>query len=302
MESDLPFVSVCIPVYNDTARLKMLLELLEAQTYPSDRFEVIVCDNASTQPVEPALVNAPHARIVRETRVGPDHARNAGILASKAQYLAFTDSDTTPYPNWLENGVRALLRHPNCGLVGGPVHLYPVDPNRTTLTEKLEMTTAFNTKANVLQHHFMPTCNLFTHRAVLDKVGLFDGDLLGSSGDEEWGQRVHAAGYELIYDPEVALRHPARHSFAELKRKTRRIAFGYVGLLKHRSPKPLLLQWPYLRRLWLLPMPVDVRTAFRNNKYALSDQFKLFGILYWGRVYRAWVLVTALFPTKGRLW
>ena len=52
--SDLPFVSVIIPHYQDLTGLKLCLASLDAQTYPRDRFDVVLADNNS--PVGPAAV------------------------------------------------------------------------------------------------------------------------------------------------------------------------------------------------------------------------------------------------------
>ncbi len=50
-----PFVSVIIPVYNDTERLQRCLDALEEQTYPADRYEVVVVDNGSDTPIAPVV-------------------------------------------------------------------------------------------------------------------------------------------------------------------------------------------------------------------------------------------------------
>lgn len=42
-----PFISVIIPTYNRSASLRATVESLIAQTYPSDRFEIIRVDNVS---------------------------------------------------------------------------------------------------------------------------------------------------------------------------------------------------------------------------------------------------------------
>ncbi|MEO1376787.1 MAG: glycosyltransferase [Cyanobacteria bacterium J06635_10] len=49
MLSNAPFVSVIIPVFNDSKRLKKCLTKLESQSYPRNRFEVIVIDNNSEE-------------------------------------------------------------------------------------------------------------------------------------------------------------------------------------------------------------------------------------------------------------
>lgn len=41
------FVSVIIPVFNDSNRLKLCLQALERQTYPKHLYEAIVVDNGS---------------------------------------------------------------------------------------------------------------------------------------------------------------------------------------------------------------------------------------------------------------
>jgi glycosyltransferase involved in cell wall biosynthesis len=302
MANDLPFVSIITPVYNDTARLKVLLENLEKQTYPSDRYEVIVVDNASKEPVAPALENAPHARIVFEAQGGPDLARNAGIRNTTSEYLAFIDSDCIPYPDWLESGIRALLREPDSGLVGGRVDVFPKDPNNRTWVELMESVYAFPTKANIQKHHFMPTCNMFTTKKVFDAVGLFNGELK-SSGDEEWGQRVYAHGYKLVYDHNVAIRHPARRTLKEINKKTSRVSYSYTDLLRRRSKSklPVFLQPKFLKRMFILPVPSELDSLFKS-KLNLLDKGKVLLLVVWSRTYRAYSMIRALSTKSGKLW
>ena len=42
-----PTVSVIVPHYNDLERLNICLDALGGQTFPVDRFEIIVADNDS---------------------------------------------------------------------------------------------------------------------------------------------------------------------------------------------------------------------------------------------------------------
>lgn len=300
VEQEYPFISIITPVYNDTARLKVLLELLEKQTYPAHLFEVLVIDNASKEPVAPALENAPHARLIYEGEAGPDKARKAGVENAKGEYLAFIDSDCVPYPDWLENGVRALLRNPTCGLVGGRVDVFPQDPKRMTLAEYYDSVYAFPTRENVNKHHFMPTCNLFTRRAIFEAVGHFDGSLK-TAGDQEWGERVFAHGYPLVYDDSVAIQHPARHTMQELHKKIRRLAYGHTDLLISRSKWPVMLQNQFYRRLFIFPTPSEIRKVAKS-KHTFANKAKILGIVFWTRIYRAYVMILSLFPQKGKLW
>ena len=57
------FVSVIIPVFNDSARLLHCLRALEQQSYRKSAYEVIVVDNGSDEPVEPLVGNFAQVRV-----------------------------------------------------------------------------------------------------------------------------------------------------------------------------------------------------------------------------------------------
>lgn len=296
----LPFVSIIIPVYNDSERLKICLDALEKQDYPSDLYEVIVIDNASKEPVAPVTDQFARVTRVYEASPGPDVARNAGLAVAKGQYLAFTDSDCIPYPDWLRRGVEGLLKHPDVGLIGGRVDVFPQDANAITIVELYESVFAFPTQLNIVAHHFMPTCNMFTTRQVFDKVGLFDPDLK-TPGDEEWGQRVHAHGLELIYDPDLAIRHPARRTYAALHKKIKRITYRFVGLLRERTKGSVYLNSRFLRRLVILPVPYEIKKIL-GAKLGLVDKLRITYVVIWTRTIRAYEMVRATRLPIERLW
>jgi glycosyltransferase involved in cell wall biosynthesis len=224
-----PTVSVVIPVFNDAARLGYCLAALETQTFPGDKYEVIVVDNNSTDNVKQLVGNFSHAVYVHESRPGSYAARNAGIKCAKGVVVAFTDSDCIPATDWIERGVVRLQQTPNCGLVAGKVNIFFKDPERPTAVELYERINAFRQHDYVRAQRFGATANVFTLRAVLDHVGPFNSDLK-SSGDREWGQRVAGAGYSLVYADDVQVSHPARRSLKEFYKKYVRILSGHYDL------------------------------------------------------------------------
>lgn len=230
-----PFVSVIIPVFNDSERLKLCLEALENQTYPQSLYEVIVVDNASDEDIEKVVIQFSQAFIARESRPGSYAARNKGISLAKGAVLAFTDADCIPALDWIEKGVVNLLSIPNCGLVAGKIELFFKNPDQPTpveLYESLEM--SFPQERSLAKQNYGVTANLFTFKNVIDNVGFFD-DTLKSCGDRQWGQRVFAAGYKQIYADDVYVAHPARHSFKQLYKRVTRITGGRYDLLIRNS-------------------------------------------------------------------
>jgi len=79
-----PLVSVIVPHYRDLKALDRCLSAIVAQTYPKDRFEIVVADNASPEG-EAALAAAigGRARLVVVAERGAGPARNGGVAASR---------------------------------------------------------------------------------------------------------------------------------------------------------------------------------------------------------------------------
>jgi GT2 family glycosyltransferase len=208
------------------------LQALATQTYPADAIEILVVDNGSSD--EPGAVARrwPRVRLLSEPRISSFAARNRGIEASTGHVLAFTDADCSPHPSWLEKGIECLQRVPDCGLVGGRIdHVAPTATVR--LPELYDRTFNMRQAFYVERLHFAATANMFTTRTVVDAVGGFHSELR-SGGDVEWGQRVHARGYAVVYCAEACVFHTVRRSWQDLLRRERRVAGGAVGVLRVR--------------------------------------------------------------------
>jgi glycosyltransferase involved in cell wall biosynthesis len=223
-----PFASVIVPVYNDPVRLARCLQGLGRQTYPRNRYEVIVVDNGSDTPVAPLVAAAlPGARVVGEPRPGSYAARNRGLAAARGEIIALTDSDCLPAAEWLQEGVRALGRTANCGLAGGRIEVAFGDEARPTAAEIFSTMAARRQEQFIDLDHFCETANLFTTAAVIDNVGGFE-PALKARGDVVFGQRVFAAGYRQVYAERAVVVHPAPapRSLGALLRRTARMVGG----------------------------------------------------------------------------
>jgi glycosyltransferase involved in cell wall biosynthesis len=223
------FVSVIVPVFDNTQGLRSCLSALRGQSYPADAYEVVVVDNGSNEDLRPVVAAFPGFRLEREDRPGSYAARNRGITASKGQILAFTDSDCIPDREWIEAGVESLQRLPDGGAVGGRIEMVPRDPGRITLFDLHDLVWGMPQKVYVRRFGLAATANLFAHRSVFDQIGSFD-PAFKSCGDCEWSFRLGAAGITLGYADEARIRHPSRSTLAAFVRRRRRIAGGYYQL------------------------------------------------------------------------
>jgi len=141
MLNTVPFVSVIIVNYNGAHYLKACLEALKIQSYPSDRFEVIVSDNGSSDGSLELITQ--HYRNIRvlenKKNLGFASGNNVAIQVARGNFMVLLNNDTAPTPAWLENFVETAVRHPDAGLVTGRIQLYY---DQLTLTLSLQTETA----------------------------------------------------------------------------------------------------------------------------------------------------------------
>ncbi|KJR41168.1 glycosyl transferase family 2 protein, partial [Candidatus Magnetoovum chiemensis] len=103
--------SVIIPTYNRSGTLSRCLEALSAQDFPFDKFEVIVCDDGSSDDTAAAVTRFKASltlKYIRQDNKGPAAARNLGILNSIGKYLLFLNDDAIAADNLLTNHSRFL--------------------------------------------------------------------------------------------------------------------------------------------------------------------------------------------------
>lgn len=106
-----PWLEIVMPTYNRPAALVRALEALAA-LHAGDDLAVVVVDDGSEPPSGDAIPASLHEqlsiRVIRQANGGPARARNAGLRAATAEYIAFVDDDVCVDPGWLA-GYRAAI-------------------------------------------------------------------------------------------------------------------------------------------------------------------------------------------------
>jgi GT2 family glycosyltransferase len=211
-------VSVIIPHLDDYDNLDTCLSLLQAQSFPGDRTEIIVVDNGSWRGLDAVCrIVGSRGQVIEAAERGAGPARNAGVRASRGDALAFIDSDCRPDERWLEEGL-AELRYAD--IAGGHVDVLVEDPGRMTAAEAFESVFAFRNERYVKELKFTVTASMFVWRSVFDAVGDFINSV---PEDKDWCERAWRQGYRIRFAPKSIVGHPARRTMEELKRKWRRL-------------------------------------------------------------------------------
>jgi glycosyltransferase involved in cell wall biosynthesis len=104
-------ISVVIPTIDAVEHLPRLLRAIELQTAPP--CEVIIIDSSSDSATETLVAESRVSFPVVYRRVGfayPGHARNLGVRLARSPWIAFLDSRTVPYGDWLAEGSALAAR------------------------------------------------------------------------------------------------------------------------------------------------------------------------------------------------
>lgn len=276
-----PFISVILPVFNDTERLARCLECLAAQSYPRDQFEVIVVDNGSEKSPQETVQQYDFCSFAQELTPGSYAARNHGLKLARGEVLAFTDSDCLPEPEWLAAGVAYLAEHPEFAWVGGHIEVFPDDPERPSAVELFDMIFGLDQHAYVHDLNFAATANLLVRGEVLEQVGAFDATLK-SGGDGEWGQRATSQGFAGAYCAAAIVRHPARRELGDLVRQARRHAGGRIDRGRRRGYRYASLHFWRTAVRNALPNVHRIRRArirLAERGYGMGSWMKVSGVI-----------------------
>ncbi len=208
--TDLPFFSVIIPTHNRLALLRQTLDCLAQQSYPPERYEVIVVDNGSvdgTSVYLHNLVQQNRIHAIRQAPLGPAIARNVGANAARGDIFAFTDDDCLPDPHWLAALAAVYQSDPTAMAVGGRVenvdiphwlhHYYHIQDERQLHT--------------CTSPPYLDTANASCRGTVFKQIGGFTERFhFPAAEDVEIGYRLTAAGYLLNLTPEALVWHQGR--------------------------------------------------------------------------------------------
>jgi glycosyltransferase involved in cell wall biosynthesis len=110
--------SVVVPLWNNRETIAAAIDSALAQTYRD--FELIVVDDGATDG-SPAIVagyDDPRIRMLAQDNAGAGAARNAGMAAARADWIAFLDADDLWLPDHLAELDRLRADFPEAGLIG----------------------------------------------------------------------------------------------------------------------------------------------------------------------------------------
>ncbi len=279
-------ISVIIPVRNEAKKIERCLNAVFSQSCRPR--EVIVVDGHSTDETVESARKLPVTVLYEDygTRSG---ACQVGIEYASGKYIAFTDADCIPEPDWLAK--LAVAFDDGIAGVGGAIKNIGEDfwVHSVNLAYGTFLGSANSVQGRLFKNsrfvNSISGCNSMYRRQDIFDAGGFNPRLPGAE-DVDLNSRILKKG-RLLYYPEAVILHDHGRGFKQFARQMFRYGSdrGIARKFGLQAVPPLMLPLIFLSLIfsrWLLPglivlylaavLTIGARFAVkeRNIKYLLS--------------------------------
>jgi len=232
-----PTVSILIPARNEEKVIGRLLQRMTELTYPKDKMQVIVVDDASTDST--GSVAEHYSRTYSFIEVvhvekedggkGKASALNFGFKHSTGEILLCFDADYFPQRSIIEKLVKEFI-DPKVGAVQGRVIVLNEPRNMVTRLVALERIGGYRIDQEARNHlglivQFGGTVGGF-RRDLLENLGGWDESILAEDTDLTF--RIYLAGHQVRYVGDAECYEEAVDTWSAYRRQRYRWAKGHM--------------------------------------------------------------------------
>lgn len=195
-----PRIAVIVPAFGVAHLLGDALASLLAQTY--DEWECVVVDDGSPdhvgEAVAPFLAD-PRIRLLETDNRGVSAARNRGVAASRAPYIALLDGDDLYRPEYLARTVAVLEADRDARFVTCNARMFGAVPHERLCFEGRQAS-ATGTLGDLLDRSFGVYIGTSFRRADFERVGGFDETMTHAEDFDLWVRLLLLGGHARYID------------------------------------------------------------------------------------------------------
>ncbi len=248
------YISIIIPNYNGAGTIGKGLESVFSSNYKN--FEVVVVDDSSTDSSVEIIKGFPCRLVGLDKHSGASRARNMGAQNSLGEVLFFTDADCLLQKDTLTLVNKAVEKYkkediipPNpplvkggvgVGIVGGIViggtyTRVPYDDNFFSAFQSIFIN--YSEKKHKENPDYVATHAMIMDRRIFEDTGGFHEDFfLPILEDVEFSHRLRRAGYRIVINPEILVRHIFNFSLLKsLQNAARKSMYWTIYSIKNRD-------------------------------------------------------------------
>jgi succinoglycan biosynthesis protein ExoA len=214
-----------------------------AQIPPTGGLEIIavdgISDDGTREILERLAAQTTKLRVVDNPACLTACAMNLGIREAQGRYVAILGAHTEYAPDYVYACVELLDARPDVCCVGGPI----TSQGKSVFGQAVAAAMSHPLGVGNARHRFPGyegyaegACFPVFRKAVFEKVGLFDEDLIRNQ-DDEFYYRLAQAGEKVFLSPQARCVYFVRETPAQLFRQYFQYGFWRVAVMKkHRAP------------------------------------------------------------------
>ena len=225
-ENLLPFISAMIVARNESAYIEKSLNSLINQTYPKDRYEILLIDGNSNDNTVEIAKNTVRSycenngnrsfniKFLENPRQILAAGWNIGIKNSKGQYVVRIDAHSFVPPDYISKCVAVMLKVKDAVCVGGVINSDTIGEKGKAVSYVLSSPFGIgNSKFRYSQKaEYVDTVAFGLYRKdIFEKVGYFDENLQRNQ-DIELHAKIRAAGGKFYLDTKINLTYFSRNT------------------------------------------------------------------------------------------
>ena len=250
-------VSVVIPCRNEENYIEQCVQSFLNQTYPMDLLTIIVSDGMSTDKTREKIekIRLKHKNVILLDNEGLSAPKgmNKGIRYNNSDIVIIFGAHSYADKNFVLENVKAL-ENEEVGCSGGLITTVNDSNKGAAIAEA--MSCPFGVGNALFRYaekeSFVDTVAFGAYRrSVLEKIGLFDEELVRNQ-DDELNFRVEKSGAKILLSPKIKSTYYSRGDFKKLWRQYYQYGFWKVRVIqKHKRPASIRHLIPLLFVLFL---------------------------------------------------
>ena len=229
-------LSVICPIYNEEKYIAKCLDSIIEQDYPKNDMELLLVDGMSTDRTRDVIAgyqkNYPWIKVLDNPKRIAPCAMNVGIKASSGEIIIRLDAHVLYPSNYFSVLVSKLQELPDAENVGAICKTLPVNDTIEAQSIAAVLSSSFGMGNSYFRVGASEVMEVDTvpfgcfHRAIFDKVGLYDEELVRNQ-DDELNARIINSGGKIYLIPELECKYFAR----DTAKKVYKMFYQY-GLFK----------------------------------------------------------------------
>ena len=224
-EKKLPFVSALLVTRNEKDYIRISLMSLIEQTYPKDKYEIIVIDGESNDGTIEIVRDMQNEfctedfqiRLLKNERHILSSGWNIGIKAAKGDFVVRIDAHSTAAPNYIGKCVETMKRV-DAVCVGGKLTTESLSSGDEAVP--LVLSSPFGVGNSAFRvsdkEGYSDTAAFCLYKkSIFEKAGFFDEKMVRNQ-DIEMHSRIRKAGGRCYFNPEISAVYYSRNTVKKM--------------------------------------------------------------------------------------